>query len=306
MPKADWQTQLGLLREDHRSGAQELAGRAMNLWLDAVVDSQPAGIISYRRWLLRTGRELIAAQPAMGILFRLVNDTLWACHEAMSGERVRQDALDFMQSYQAGLAARLASLEQEAAGHIAGYDAIVTHSRSSSVVAALRRLGEQGVPKRIYCGEGRPMYEGQTLANELAWAGHTVVLGVDMALFGWLRVASALVVGADSVSRDGIVNKLGTAALMRAAADLEVPRIVICSSDKLLPANTITASILGGGDPEEIMPVSEERITVRNDYFDVTPLELASVIVTDLGALAGERLEEELDRLSIYPGLRGG
>ena len=299
----DWQFELDQLREDHRVGAQEIARRALNLLLDLVGDSQPRGVQSYRRWLLRVGRELIVVQPAMGVLFRMVNDMLWASDRGMDAETIRQDALTFLQDYQSQSGARLEAFNREAGSYLERYERIATHSRSSSLVGALTLLGRR---KRlqVYCGESRPMYEGQTLANELAWAGHSVVLGVDMALFGWLAEVDALVVGADGLARDGMVNKLGTAALMRAAVEIDLPRIVVCTTDKMLPANCLPRQGLGGGAPEEIMPASEEMIQIRNDYFDVTPLEDVSLVLTDAGVLQGEVLYEALDALQVYPGLR--
>lgn len=302
MAKLDWQYELRQLREDNRSGAQEIATRALHLLLDRVGDSQPRGVQTYRRWLLRSGRELIAVQPAMGVLFRMVNDMLWASDRGMNAETIRQDAMAFLQDYQMRFGARIDTLNHQASAYLARYERIATYSRSSTLVGALNLMRRKRL--QVFCGEGRPMYEGQTLANELAWAGHSVVLGVDMALFGWLSQVEALVVGADGLSRDGLVNKLGTAALMRAAADIELPRIVICTADKLLPTNCLPKAGLGGGDPQEIMPASEEAIEIRNDYFDVTPLEDISLVLTDEGILQGETLYQTLDGLEVYPGLR--
>ena len=301
-----WQAELDLLRDDNRSGAQEVASRALSLLIDIVADSQPGSAASYRRWLLRAGRELVGVQPAMGILFRMVNDMLWACHHATGGEQIRQEALTFLQGYQSSAGPRQMALDDVACDYLARYDSLMTYSRSSSVVRALTTMARKKAHIQVFCGEGRPMFEGQTLALELAGAGHRVTIGIDMALFGWLEQAQALVVGADSVSRDGIANKNGTFALMQAAREKDVPRIIVCTTAKLLPRNCLNWQAIGGGDPEEIIPASEERITVRNDCFDVTPLNLASVLLTDKGPLWGNSLAAELDALRAYPGLRSG
>lgn len=302
MPRTRWETALEELSRDNRSGAQEIAHRALHLLIDTVGDSGPAGAITYRNWLVRISRQLMGTQPSMGILFRLVNDMLWATEGATGAAEMRQGALDYLQGYQERQAMALVALAEAASAHLSSYRRVMTYSRSSTVVRALSQLGREKL--LVYCGEGRPMYEGQTLASELGWAGIQVVMGVDMALFGWLRDVQALLIGADSLGLTGMVNKIGTAALMRAAAEAEVPRIVLATTAKFMPNDFIAGQNLRAGDPEEIMPVPSSNVDVRNVYFDVTPIDLLTTVVTEKGPLHGEHLLQELAAIQTYPGLR--
>jgi translation initiation factor 2B subunit (eIF-2B alpha/beta/delta family) len=301
-PRTQWDSSLDDLSRDTRSGAQEIATRAMHLLIDTIGDSDPAGAISYRQWLLRISRQLVAAQPAMGILFRLVNDMLWAADGAIGAAEMRQAALDHLQQFQAREAMALFNLVETASAHLAQYRAIMTYSRSSTV---LRTLSESKSKKlRVYCSEGRPMYEGQTLASELGWAGVQVILGIDMSLFSWLPEVEALIIGADSLGLTGLVNKIGTAELVRAAAEIDIPRIVLTTTSKFMPNDFLAGQHIHRGDPEEIMPVSSSNVDVRNITFDVTPLELITMVISEKGPLQGEHLLEELDAVRTYPGLR--
>jgi len=305
MPRRPWRAALDQLRSDNRSGAAEITLTALHMLLDVVGDSVPGRAEAYRKWLVRISRELVAAQPSMASLFRLVNDMLWEADAATTGEGMRQAALTYLQSYQVRHEAALDALVQHGVAYLAQYPTIMTYSRSSTVARALRALREGNPNLQVYCSEGRPALEGQALASELAWAEINVTLGVDMALFGWLGAVRALVVGADSLSADGLVNKIGTAALMSAAAERDLPRIVLCTSAKLLPGDYVLQQGLRSGDPEEIMPVSSKRLTVRNAYFDITPLDLLSAVITERGPLQHAGLLEELSALRTYPGLRG-
>ncbi|HHX42695.1 MAG TPA: hypothetical protein GX714_01735 [Chloroflexi bacterium] len=305
MSRTPWRTALDQLRRDNRSGASEITLEALHMLVDAVGDSVTRSADAYRSWLVRVSRELVAAQPAMASLFRLVNDMLWEVGEAPTGEQMRHAALTYLQDYQARMEVALGALEQRAVAYLADYAQIMTYSRSATVVRALRALRQGNRNLRIYCSEGRPALEGQVLASELVWADVDVTLGVDMALFGWLGEVQALVVGADSISAAGVVNKIGTAPLMQAAAEWGLPRIVLCTGNKLLPGDYVLPQELRGGDPEEIMPVSSKHLTVRNAYFDVTPLELVSTVITERGPLAHPELLAELESLQTYPGLRG-
>ena len=93
--------------------------------------------------------------------------------------------------------------------------------------------------------------------------------------------------------------------LVRAAAALGLPRFVVCTTAKFLPSDYLLDPCLRAGDPEEIMPVSNKNITVRNIYFDLTPLDLVSAVITEEGALEPASLRERLAPLQVYPGLRG-
>ncbi len=300
--RTQWESSLDDLSRDTRSGAQEIATRAVHLLIDTIGDSDPAGAISYRQWLLRISRQLIAVQPSMGILFRLVNDMLWAADGATGAVEMRQAALDYLQQFQARESMALLTLIEAASAHLAQYRAVMTYSRSSTVVRALSELGNRKL--QVFCGEGRPMYEGQTLASELGWAGVRVVLGIDMALFNWLSEVQALVIGADSLGRTGLVNKIGSAELVRAAAEADIPRIVLATTSKFMPNDFLAGQHIHRGDPEEIMPVSSSNVEVRNITFDVTPLELITMVISEKGPLQGEHLLEELDAVRTYPGLR--
>lgn len=149
------------------------------------------------------------------------------------------------------------------------------------------------------------MLEGQTLASELGWAGLEVVMGIDMALFGWLPEVQALIIGADAVSTSGVLNKIGTAALVHAAAERNIPRIVVATSHKFLPNDYVLEQGLRPGDPTELMPVPNKNVHIVNVYFDITPLEEVTVVLTEEGALEHGAVVSRLGGLRTYAGLLG-
>jgi translation initiation factor 2B subunit (eIF-2B alpha/beta/delta family) len=305
MPVNRWRQGIDKLIADHRSGSQEVINEALALLIDAVGDSVPGDAASYRNWLMRLGRELIGAKPATAHLFRLVNGMLWATEAAPTAGALREQALVYLQDYDAASATTLETVAEIAARTLAAYPALMTFSRSTTVLRALTLMAEQGRGRPIYCSEGRPNYEGQTLASELVWAGLRVTLGVDMALFGWLPQVRALVLGADSISTHGMVAKLGIAPLTRAARELEIPVYVLCTADKFMPAEYYSGRSLGSGPREEIMPESSDRLAVSNVYYDVTPMDQISSVITENGRLQADELMAALKQVRVFPGLRG-
>ena len=100
--------------------------------------------------------------------------------------------------------------------------------------------------------------------------------------------ASLLLVGADTVFRDGSVcNKVGTAELAAAAGGLGVPVVVAGEVIKLAPI----------GPGEALEQIQGEQ------FFDVTPAEDVDEIVTEEGAFAASEIGVLIDRT---PFLRDG
>lgn len=301
---AKWASGIAELSRDQRSGSAELEARAIELLEDLVGESSPGNAASeYRSWLLRVGRHLIGAQPGVSSLFRLVNDMLWACDGAGEAEQVRQKALDFLQHRRARQDVAQEAMAHVAAQHLAGYGSLMTYARSSSVLRALQLVPRQRLP-RVYCGETRPTLEGQTLATELSWVGVEVTIGVDMALFDWLSEVQALVLGADTVSSAGVLNRVGARALVQAAAARELPRILLCTTYQYVPNAYHIVDPLPRREAEEIMPPAE-RIEIRNAYAGITPLDEFSLVITESGVHEVAQVRADLAALRIYPGLHG-
>ncbi len=304
MPRAQWETDLEDLSADTSSGAAEIEVLATSVLRLAIADSVPTQVAEYRRWLARIGRRLISARPSMAGVFRLVNDMLWASNEVSTASGLRDAALTFLDERRTKTEEMLAALAVQAGRALVGRSSILTYSRSSTVLRALLHVVRSGQEIRVICGEGRPGLEGQLLAIELGAAGIPVMLGIDMALFGWLDRADALVVGADSISSAGFVNKVGTGALVSAAASRGIPTIVLGTSTKFLPEGYSAVQDLRSGDPDEVMPATQ-NVTVRNPYFELAPLDDVSAVVCEEGLLRGPALEDRLSELKIYPGLMG-
>lgn len=107
------------------------------------------------------------------------------------------------------------------------------------------------------------MREGAALAASLADEAIEATVIPDTAVESFLPQASLVLVGADSISARGLVNKAGTALIARAACALQIPMYALCSSDKFLPPDY---------DPPQPC-----------EGFDLTPLHYLAGIVTEDG-----------------------
>jgi translation initiation factor 2B subunit (eIF-2B alpha/beta/delta family) len=233
--------------EDHTSGSTALAACAAKLLARAARRGRAQEI----------ARKLLAAHPRMASLHYVVRRAL------DDGVCADEEVLRF--SREAGM--RAARLIPEGA-------AVLTHSASSAVFAALTHAARV----RVISTESRPLLEGVSQARRLARRGVHVEVIVDAAAGLFVPRVDLVLTGADAVTGESVVNKAGTALIVRAARDAGVPRYAVCGSDKIVgPGVTLP--------PERHKPPSEIVRGVRalNYYFDQTPLAWWSGVITEAG-----------------------
>jgi eIF-2B alpha/beta/delta-like uncharacterized protein len=169
---------------------------------------------------------------------------------------------------------------------------IMMHSFSASVMAVFEHARASGKRFEVICTESRPLREGRFSANRLAAAGVPVTFTTDGAMADMVRQANWVLVGADSIGVDGsVANKMGTNQLSILAEHADVPFFVASELLKLQPLTGLghpidleqrpAAEIIGEGDFS-----STDLITVRNQFFDLTPPSRIRALLTEHGLLA--------------------
>lgn len=262
------------IRKDRASGAARLAVRAAAMLVECSQASpEHVGELAH---------ELSAAQPAMGPMFNLTrrvlacSDVPAACHEFLeSMERVAEQ-----------VAANAAALIQDGM-------TLMTHSFSSTVLAACREAYRNGRRFSVICPESRPVCEGVALAVGLGSGGIQASVITDAAIYRCLPGAQLVCVGADAISQRGVFNKTGTSLLAMAAHERGVPVYVLCGSDKFLPAS-YDPPPEEPKNPAEILDLELPHITALNYYFDLTPLTYVTGVVTERGILSPAALGEQV------------
>jgi translation initiation factor eIF-2B subunit delta/methylthioribose-1-phosphate isomerase len=269
------------LRSDREHGGSWMARRAVEALVEVAgedVESSEELIEN----LVAAGRELASARPAMGAIAGAVGRVLAAAQVAsyLPADELRR----LFEEEARGLIGSRDRAARAIAIHLAPslVDAlVVTHSSSATVREAVTHTH----PARVVCTVSAPFEEGRRFADELREAGLNVELVEDDDAAAALEHASLLLVGADTVFRNGsVVNKVGTQPLARAAAERGVRTVVACEVIKLAPM-----------DAPERLP--------DGDFFDVTPAEDVDTIVTEEGAYGSDEIRALIDRT---PFLRDG
>lgn len=290
------------LRRDNRSGAAELLRRAAGVFaLLGAEQATAASLADAQRAVLETAVALTRAQPDMAPLARLAGSALEAAGRATDAA----DTLRLAERVAREFADAAARSAQQAVAHaadlIGDHQTVLTHSRSSTVLAALRQAHGAGRRIRVIATESRPLMEGRALAAALAGESVIVTLIADAAAGLMMPEVNLVLVGADCVMPDWLVNKIGTRLLALAARAGGVRVVALCDTSKFIAAMPATPTEHHRRD--ELWPDAPPQVEIVNRYFEPTPIDDFTGIITEDGLLAPHEASRRAARQAISPPL---
>jgi methylthioribose-1-phosphate isomerase len=185
---------------------------------------------------------------------------------------------------------------------LSGHSRILTHCNTGRLATAgigtalgvVYAKAELGQPVEVLACETRPLLQGARLtAWELQEAGIPVTLLADAAAGASMATGSvdAAIVGCDRVARNGdTANKIGTYSLAVLARANGIPFYVAGPMSSFDPdARTGRELVIEQRPAGEVLNFAGARVApqvdVFNPAFDVTPAELISGFITDVGVL---------------------
>jgi translation initiation factor 2B subunit (eIF-2B alpha/beta/delta family) len=203
-----------LIAEDRAHGAGWLAREAVEALAEAVEDGADP---------LEAGRSLAGARPAMGAIAGAIGRVLAA---GRTRELLLEQARELIDARDRAAHSIAVLLRPELEG------TVMTHSAPATVRAALLHAR----PTRVVCTSSDPEGEGRAFADDLTAEGLTVEIVADEDATHAVATVDRLLLGADTVFRDGsLANKTGTSDIAKAANDAGVPAIVAFETFKLAP-----------------------------------------------------------------------
>jgi translation initiation factor 2B subunit (eIF-2B alpha/beta/delta family) len=276
------QRRIEQVRNDREHGSRWLVRETIAILRDIATDESIAADERLRE-LHRAGVELAQARPAMAALAGAVSRILNA-PSGLTG--MAREANDLLEAYDHATQ-RIADFARPVL-----HGTLMTLSISGTVLDVLQACSER--IERVIVLESRPRYEGRETAAELAKHGIAVTLITDAQADIFLPFCQAVVVGADSVLADGgVLNKAGSALLAWAAPGHAVAFYVLCETLKISPQHwTGDLSQLEEKEPEEVLEQPIAGVSVRNFYFDYTPPQLVTGVITERGILDRQQIQQ--------------
>lgn len=193
-------------------------------------------------------------------------------------------------------------------------DTIMTYAYSSVVAATLLAAHKAGKRFDVVVVDSRPLFEGRRMLTTLLAGGITCEYCHLNGLSYEITEVDKVFLGAASVLSNGaVLSRVGTAAVALMAAAQRVPVLVCCESYKFherVQLDSITHNELldqrllatvpdradvpampgwqakGGAPPAPVTPDDKEkRVHLLNLAYDLTPADVVTVVITEMGAV---------------------
>lgn len=179
----------------------------------------------------------------------------------------------------------------------------LTHCHSSTVSNMFISAHKQAKQFRIIVTETRPLYQGRITANELIEAGiKDITMIIDdvassLLLQNKMKISGVLI-GADLLSQDGFINKVGSLGIAHTANESHIP--VYCSSILLkYDPRPYSDELLEHRQSSEIWPDAPLKLQFYTPAFDFVPYSQNIQIISEAGILKSHEIKKEA--LKSYP-----
>lgn len=211
-------------------------------------------------------KKLLETRPTAVVLFNAVE----RLKKSPSQETI-SDIIHDLESAKSGAASNSSSLFRKRS-------VVLTHCHSSFVVAAL--VKNRSMIKEVIVTETRPRDQGIITARELLKNKIKVIYIIDSAISDFIGKADLVLVGADAMRKEGLVNKVGTHPLALVAKENRKPFYVITSSFTIDKRKSFVMEQRPAG---EVMHSHLKGAKIFNPAFDITPWKYVTAIVTEKG-----------------------
>jgi methylthioribose-1-phosphate isomerase len=231
----------------------------------------------------------------------------WAADRILSKAQEFSGSVEELKTLVIGEAQRIADEDVKAnraigrngAELIDNGDVILTHCNAGELatveygtaLGVIRAAWTQGKKIKVIATETRPLLQGARLTvYELKRDGIPVTLITDN-MIGYVmhkRLVNKVVVGADRIVQDAVINKVGTFTVAVLAHEHGVPFYVAAPKSTFDLALTSTDVIIEERKPTEVthfgsQPIAAQGVGVLNPAFDITPLNYVSAIIHEGG-----------------------
>jgi len=191
---------------------------------------------------------------------------------------------------------------------IANGDTILTHCNAGSLatvdygtaLAVVRAAWGEGKQIKVFADETRPKLQGARLtAYELMRDGIPVTLISDN-MAGYVMskgLVNKVIVGADRIVQDAVINKIGTYTVAILAHEHGVPFYVAAPLSTFDLTRLSKDVVIEERRPEEVtqigsVNIAPKGVNVMNPAFDITPIRYVDAIISEEGVLSREKFQQ--------------
>lgn len=166
---------------------------------------------------------------------------------------------------------------------------IFTHCHSNTLVEALIEAHNNGKRFLVINTETRPLYQGHITSRQLSKAGIKVTMSVDSAILEDVKKSDLILLGADAVTKKGVLNKIGSGLIAKIASDFKKPLYIVTDSWKYSSRKVP----IERRSPKEIWQKSPKKVRIDNLAFEMVPKKQVTAVVSELGILPYKKFMKE-------------
>jgi len=173
---------------------------------------------------------------------------------------------------------------------------ILTHCHSSEALSVIKALKRSGKKVSVIATETDPLGQGVKTAKEMASARIPITLIIDSAVGYFMPNIDMVIVGTDSMRKEGVVNKIGTKLYAIAAKEHKKPFYVVGNTLKLDKRKEFEIEQRSAKEVynELVKPGQLKGVKIMNPAFDITPWRFVSKVITEQGVYSPSKINRML------------
>ncbi len=206
-------------------------------------------------------KNIVENQPSMAVVLNVGNRILKA--------KDKRELLNLKEEFSDAERSTI----NEAFDRLKDYKNVATISYSKTVLETLKLTK----PKKVFVSVSYPAKEGEKLAQELLAEDVNVVLFEDSAYSVIMSEVDAVLIGADAVFDDCVVNKIGSFPLALLADYFKKDFFVLANKFKFLSDDLKEKYEILDMNPSEITTLNCDVVNV---YFEKVPLKFVKEIIS--------------------------
>lgn len=160
-------------------------------------------------------------------------------------------------------------------------EVIFTHCHSNTLAQALISAYKNKKKFSVINTETRPLYQGHLTSKQLSKAGIKVSMSIDSGILEDIKKSDLIMIGADAVTKKGVLNKIGSGLVAKISSDLKKPLYIVTDSwkfsSKKVPIERRSWT--------EVWKKAPKKVDIENPAFEWIPKKQISYIISELGVL---------------------
>ncbi|MBM3232438.1 hypothetical protein FJZ21_03640 [Candidatus Pacearchaeota archaeon] len=158
---------------------------------------------------------------------------------------------------------------------------IFTHCHSNTLAQALIKSHKNKKKFSVINTETRPLYQGHLTSKQLSKAGIKVSMSIDSAMLEDIKRSDIVMMGADAITKKGVLNKIGSGLIAKISGDLKKPLYIVTDSWKFSSKKVQIEQ----RSWLEVWKKSPKKVKIENPAFEWIPKKQISYIISELGVL---------------------